>query len=104
MNRQQTIESKLREALAPLDLEVVNETHMHSVPEDAESHYKVTVVAEAFEGKPLIARHRLVNRVLADELANGIHALALHTLTPGEWFKKGEQSPDSPPCLGGSKQ
>jgi BolA protein len=104
MNRQQTIEHKLTQALLPLHLEVVNETHMHSVPEDAESHYKVVVVSPQFEGKPLVQRHRLINATLAEELENGIHALALHTITPDEWFEKNSQAPDSPPCLGGGAE
>jgi BolA protein len=51
----------------------------------------------------LVTRHRLVNRALSTELTSGLHALALHTWTPDEWFDKGGQAPDSPPCLGGSK-
>jgi BolA protein len=76
---------------------------MHKVPEGAESHFKVTVVSERFAGEKLIARHRAVNDLLAGELRSGLHALALHTWTPEEWFAKGGRSPDSPPCLGGSK-
>ncbi|WP_457665989.1 BolA family protein [Thiolapillus sp.] len=102
MNRQQTIEKKLQAALSPAHLEVINETHMHNVPEDNESHYKVIAVSGQFEGKSLLQRHRLVNTALAEELSNGIHALALHTLTPDEWAQKNGQAPDSPPCLGGS--
>lgn len=101
MNRQQTIEHKLQQALAPLYLEVVNETYMHNVPEDAESHYKVIAVSEQFSGKSLLQRHRLINATLASELADGIHALALHTLTPDEWTEKNGEAPESPPCLGG---
>jgi len=101
MNRQQIIEQKLQESLAPLHMEVVNETHMHNVPEDNESHYKVIAVSGQFNGKSLLQRHRLINAALEEELANGIHALALHTMTPDEWFEKNGQAPDSPPCLGG---
>jgi len=103
MNRQSTIEQKLTRAFSPLHLEVADETHMHSVPEDAQSHFKVTLVSEQFSGMPLVKRHRAVNQVLAEELAGGIHALALHTMTPQEWFDKGGQAPASPPCLGGGK-
>ena len=104
MNRKAIIEQKLQAVLAPLHLEVVDETHMHSVPEDAQSHYKVVAVSDAFEGKPLVQRHRLINQALKEELENGIHALALHTMTPKEWFDKGGQAPQSPPCLGGGKK
>jgi BolA protein len=102
MNMQQTITDKITAALAPEHLEVINESHMHNVPEGAESHFKVVVVSDAFSGKPLLARHRRINELLADELANGIHALALHTMTMQEWFDKGN-APLSPPCMGGGK-
>ncbi len=101
MNRQQTIERKLQQALSPMHLEVLSETHMHNVPEDAESHYRVTVVSEQFSGKSLLQRHRLVNAALAEELASGIHALALHTMTPEEWPERNGHTRNSPPCLGG---
>ncbi|WP_423908198.1 BolA family protein [Candidatus Spongiihabitans sp.] len=96
------IQAKMRR-FAPTHLEVVNESFMHSVPEGTESHFNITLVSEQFAGKTLVARHRMVNQVLAEELAGTIHALALHTLTPDEWFENGGQTPDSPPCLGGSK-
>lgn len=104
MNVQQTITRKLNDAFSPEHLEVVNESHMHNVPEGSESHFKVTIVCDDFDGKMLIARHRLVNKVLEEELGdNGsVHALALHTLTMEEWFEKGK-APDSPECLGGGK-
>lgn len=101
--RQQSIEQKLQAALAPLHLEVIDESHMHSVPEGAQSHFKVIVVSDAFDGEKLIARHRRINEVLKEELAAGMHALALHTLTPQEWFDRGGSVADSPLCLGGSK-
>ena len=103
MSRQEEIESTLGAALSPLHLEVVDESHMHSVPEGAQSHFKVTVVSDSFEGKRLLERHRRVNQLLAAQFGEGLHALALHTLTPEEWFRKGGVSPDSPPCMGGSK-
>ncbi len=104
MSVQSAIESKLNAALHPTFLEVENESHRHNVPPGSESHFKVTVVAQAFEGQHLVARHRLVNRTLADELSGSIHALALHTLTPEEWFERAGRTADSPECLGGSKQ
>jgi BolA protein len=102
--KQQTIQQKLQAAFSPIHLEVINESHMHSVPEGAESHFKVVVVSDAFEGERLIGRHRQVNAVLKEELQGGIHALALHTLTPEDWFNRGGTVVDSPACLGGSKQ
>ena len=104
---QQTITRKLEEAFSPDHLEVINESHMHNVPEGSESHFKVVIVSDAFKGKMLIARHREVNKVLQEELnqdgsAGNIHALALHTMTMEEWFEKGN-APESPECLGGGK-
>ncbi len=96
-----TIERKLQ-ILQHEFLEVINESDNHNVPPGSESHFKVTVVSNAFQGKMLIARHRMVNEILADELAHSIHALVLHTMTMEEWFKKGGKPHESPPCLGGS--
>ena len=81
---------------------MINESANHSVPRGSESHFKVVLVATEFEGQRLIARHRRVNGVLADELANSIHALALHTYTEAEWRERFGAAPMSPPCLGGS--
>lgn len=100
MNIQQTITKKLQEEFHPEHLEVINESSMHNVPEGSESHFKVVIVTDEFKEKMLLARHRLVNKVLEDELNGGVHALALHTMTMEEWFKKGG-APDSPKCLGG---
>ena len=102
MSTQAIIERRITDSLKPMHLEVINESHMHNVPPGSESHFKVTVVSEEFEGKMLVSRHRMVNEVLTRELEGPIHALALHTMTPEEWFDAGGESPDSPKCLGGS--
>lgn len=101
MQMQSIIETKLTEKLSPDFLEVINESHMHSGPA-TESHFKVIAVSTEFEGKMLIARHRIINAVLADELQQ-IHALALHTMTPEEHLEKEGKVADSPQCEGGSK-
>ena len=75
MTTQQTITDKLNEAFSPEHLEVINESHMHNVPEGSESHFKVIVVSDAFRDKMPVARHRMVNKALEQELAGGIHAL-----------------------------
>ena len=103
MNRKQRIEIKLRDALSPAHLDVVDESYMHAVPPDSEAHFKVLVVSDAFIGVPLIDRHRRLNQLLHAELQNGLHALTLHTWTPDEWHAKGGAAPASPPCLGGSQ-
>ena len=102
MSMQKTIEQKLDSAFSPEYLAVENETHMHNVPADAESHFKVTVVSDEFNNLMLIKRHRLVNKVLEDELKK-IHTLALHTMTKDEWFVRAGKVANSPPCEGGGK-
>ncbi len=101
MSMQQQIQSKIAEAIACKHLNVVNESHMHGRGED--SHFKVIVVSEEFSGKRLLQRHRQINEVLKDELANHIHALAIHTFTPEEFSEQEGYVADSPTCLGGSK-
>jgi BolA protein len=103
MNVETEITDKLNSGLEPQHLEVINESHMHNVPPGSESHFKIVAVSDQFEGKMLIARHRMINQLLADELAGPIHALALHTMTPAEWAEKGATAPQSPPCMGGGK-
>jgi BolA protein len=100
---QQTIENKIRAALAPEFLEVVDESHMHSVPPGSESHFKVVVVSPVFESKTRIQRHQALNALLADELAGPVHALSLQTHTAPEWEARGGRSMASPACHGGSK-
>lgn len=104
MNIESTIEQKLLSAFSPLHLDVINESHQHNVPAGSESHFKVIIVSSNFEGERLIKRHRAVNQVLANELSEHIHALALHTYTEKEWHDYYADSvPLSPKCLGGSK-
>ncbi len=96
------IESRLVKELTLSHLEVVNESSNHNVPPGSESHFKVTAVADEFEGLRLLARHRLINQILAEEL-NLIHALALHTYTASDWQARHGDVPMSPPCLGGGR-
>ena len=100
---QERIERKLATALQPVHLEVANESGGHNVPAGSETHFKVVVVADAFEGERLLARHRRVNETLAAELAGGVHALAIHTYTAHEWQKRFGDAPMSPPCHGGER-
>lgn len=97
---QRTIERKLAEALTPDHLEVVNESSNHSVPPGSETHFKVVIVSSVFEGRPLVERHRMVTRLLAEQLNTVVHALALHTFTPSQWAERGGAA-DSPACRGG---
>ncbi len=98
------IEQKLIDAFQPSHLEVINESNNHNVPPGSESHFKVVIVAKAFDDERLIKRHRLVNAVLSEELAEKIHALALHTYTQSQWQEmNADKVPSSPNCAGGEK-
>jgi len=98
---QQTIQDKLTQRFQTDYLNVENESHNHSVPANSETHFKVIIVSKEFDGLRLIMRHRLINELLAEELAGPVHALAMHTYTPTQWLEKNQISPDSAKCLGG---
>jgi len=102
MTIQQTIEAKLQDKFQIEYLEVANESHMHNVAPESESHFKVTIVSDDFSNLMLIKRHRMVNSTLAQEMQQ-IHALALHALTPEEWLAHAGKVTDSPRCKGGGK-
>jgi BolA protein len=94
------IETKLRAAFEPEHLDVVNESHSHNVPAGSESHFKVVIVSDRFVGERFLTRHRSIYAVLAQELAGGVHALALHTYTLKEWEELQDTVLASPPCRG----
>ena len=88
MSVKSQIETKLEKALQPESLTVVDESDLHAGHAGhrpgGETHFRVHIVASAFAGKGRIERHRLVNSVLAEELAGPVHALAVHPTAPGE--------------------
>ncbi len=88
MNVTDTITEKLTEAFAPQSLRVVDEFHQHEghaghAP-GGETHFRVYIVSNAFQGKSRLERHRMVNGALAGELNAGVHALAIHAAAPEE--------------------
>lgn len=88
MSITERINKKLTEGLTPSVLEVVDESSKHKGHggwrEGGETHFHVTVITDAFEGKSRVDRQRMVYALLADEMAERVHALALTTKTPGE--------------------
>ncbi|MEI2266566.1 transcriptional regulator BolA [Erwinia sp. CGal63] len=94
------IEEKLRTAFTPVHLEVHDESYRHNVPAGAESHFKVVIVSDSFLNQRFLLRHRAIYGTLADELAGGVHALALHTYTEKEWAGLQDTVPASPNCRG----
>jgi len=82
------INKKLTEGLAPSLLKVVDESEKHKghggYREGGETHFHVTVVSPQFEGKSRVDRQRMVYALLAQEMAERVHALALTTKAPSE--------------------
>ena len=103
MERQKILEELINSALDTQYLEVLNESHMHSVPPNSETHFKVTVVSDDFSGKSKVARHQIIYALVGELMQQGLHALALHTYVTDEWRTLQKLSPDSPNCMGGSK-
>lgn len=103
MSVQEQLETQLQAAFSPQWLELANESHMHSVPANSETHFRLVMASSAFEGKRAVARHQLVYKELAALLAGPIHALAMHLYDPREWQERAHEAPASPDCLGGSK-
>ncbi|HMG51544.1 MAG TPA: BolA family protein [Inquilinus sp.] len=82
---------KIEDALAPAQLEIIDDSHRHAGHAghdgQGESHFRVRIVAEAFTGKSRVERQRLVYDLLAAELKDRVHALSLTTQTPAESAK-----------------
>ena len=101
--RRERIEARLREALDPVHVEVVDESRLHAghagASDAGETHYRATIVSPRFTGLSRVDAQRLVYDALADELATGLHALALRTLTPEQW--QARSAPSEPQASGG---
>ena len=86
------IRAKLAAALGPVSLEVIDDSHKHAdhyvhpggAGHQGETHFTVKIVSSAFSGKSRVQRHRAINDLLAEEIAGGVHALAIHAKAPGE--------------------
>eukprot|EP00794_Sanderia_malayensis_P011919 gene11919-13153_t len=100
----QSITRKLTDIFKPYFINVINESGNHNVPKGSETHFKVIVVSDEFDGKSLIQRHRLVNEALQHELQSGVHALSIQAKTPQQWEDSAHKVPPSPQCMGGSKR
>ncbi len=85
------IREKLNKAFSPVQLLIENESHKHAhhaamkgAANTGETHFKVSVVSASFAGQSRVQRHRMVNDVLAEELAGPVHALSVSARTPEE--------------------
>lgn len=88
MSVQSVLEAKLKLAFRPKALDVRDESSQHEGHSGwkpgGETHFRVYIVSEAFEGKSRVDVHRMINEVLSDELAGPVHALAIHASASGE--------------------
>lgn len=82
------ITDKLTQAFGPQSLRVVDESHLHEGHAGhrpgGQTHFRLYIVSDAFDGKTRVDRHRMINAALAAELAGSVHALAIHAAAPGE--------------------
>lgn len=82
------IRDKLENSLTPVSLEIVDDSHRHEghggARPSGETHFNIRIVSVAFEGKPRLARHRMVFECLKELMDAPVHALSLNTLTPAE--------------------
>lgn len=87
-NRIETIRSVLQEALAPLRLDIVDDSAAHAghsgAMQSGGGHYSAYIVSEAFAGKSLVQRHQMVYQALGDLMKTDIHALMIRAHTPTE--------------------
>jgi BolA protein len=85
--RMAAIEARLRQALAPQELALADESHRHrghAGAADGRGHYRLRIVSPQFAGLAPIARHRTVYAALGTLMATDIHALSIEALAPGE--------------------
>ena len=86
-SRASSIENRLREAFAPLKIEVHDDSHRHAGHEGAKSgggHFTVTIVAPNFQGKTPVQRHQMIYQALGEMMKKEIHALSIQALAPDE--------------------
>ena len=102
--RREILLKRLEAALEPVFVELVDESWKHSAGPDAGTHWNCVVVSDAFVGKRLVARHRLVYGALGDAMQDFVHAFSPKPLTPDEYRAMGETvTHETPECLGGGK-
>jgi len=87
MSRVQDIENKLREALSPESMDVIDDSHKHAGHAGAKSgggHFDLTIVSARFAGQSTVVRHRMIYDALGEMMQTEIHALSIKAFTPEE--------------------
>lgn len=96
---QQDIKRLINNEFNPTFLDIINESHLHASGKGANSHFKIILVSDFFDGKRAVARHQAVYKLLSEGLEQNIHALSLHIYTSDEWANVSEITA-SPNCAG----
>ena len=97
------LRNTLTDLLDPSVLDLENESHGHNVPENSETHFRLVIVSQMFDGLSRVRRHQLVYKAADEALKKGVHALAMQCFTESEWADD-PQRLSSPPCRGGMKK
>ncbi len=97
------LRNTLTDSLDPSVLDLENESHGHNVPENSETHFRLVIVSQMFDGLSRVRRHQLVYKAADEALKKGVHALAMQCFTESEWADD-PQRLSSPPCRGGMKK
>jgi BolA family transcriptional regulator, general stress-responsive regulator len=85
--RAERLAACLHAALQPIELEIIDDSHLHAGhagASDGRGHFTVNVISERFAGLPVVRRHRLVYQAVGDMMETDIHALSIRALAPGE--------------------
>ncbi|MBE8182145.1 MAG: BolA family transcriptional regulator [Candidatus Portiera sp.] len=97
----QSIQDALVNELQPQHIQLINDSGKHSSGINnpaAETHFTLILVADKFTGLSMVERHRLIYKLLAEQMAQGVHALSLQLHTQAEWGDKKKAIITSPAC------
>lgn len=96
------ISKRIADELQPLHFVIEDESHRHS--RGGESHFKILVVSQLFEGKSFLERHRIVNKaVTGNDISLPCHAISISAKTPSQWADGEVILQSTPSCLGGDR-
>lgn len=93
------IKNTIEHIFNPFYFELENESHLHSVPLNSETHFKLLLVSESFQNLSRVQRQQLVYSKLSHEFSQGLHAFSQRLYTPQEWLElKAQVNFESPQC------
>jgi BolA family transcriptional regulator, general stress-responsive regulator len=88
MTVEERIEKKIRKSFEPEYMDIKNQSHLHAGHQghdgSGQSHFRLVVVAQRFEGKSRLERQRMIYKILEEEFQDSLHALSIAAYAPGE--------------------